>query len=98
MTHTIKTNNVPRNIISGFELTEKQQKEFDYLEWDQDDGKWIYATFFKYKGELYDLSEFMVTPESLTGWDCYQSDTHFSGLVVKYVNDNEQVIVGQYFS
>jgi hypothetical protein len=98
MSITVRTNNVPRDIIHGFELDEKERKEFDYLDWDQEDGKWMYATFFRYKGELYDLGEFVVTPDSLKPWHGYQCDSYFSGTVVKYVNHNEQVIVGTYTS
>jgi hypothetical protein len=91
----ITTNNIPRAVICGFELTEKQRAEFDYL--DDIDS----ATFFAYKGQIYDLGEFMrVEPGSahFAGWGGYSPDGFFSGVVVRYVDDYEQVIVGTYYA
>lgn len=97
----IRCNNIPRPIIYGFELNEKQRQEFDYF--DDIDGE----KFFKYKGQIYDLSEFMGIREPVKsnvqfkGWDKfdgYLSDSFFSGVLVKYLEDDESVIVGMYFS
>ena len=49
----IITNNQPCFIIYGFELSDKEKEQFDYL--DNIDE----CSFFRYKGELYDLGEFM---------------------------------------
>lgn len=91
----ITTNNHPRPIIEGYELSDSERKEFDYYDWDN-----IMPEFFRYKGELYDLDEFMATsgnyPDSIKKWDGIQSDTYFSGLVIKYTPDHEHVIVGRY--
>lgn len=108
MTITIKTNNRPRPIIYGYELTEKEAAEFDYL----DDIE--IHTFFRYKGELYDLSQFSgIIPagsksyhpcdmhdvdNNFSGWQGYLSDSYFSGIVIRYTDDHESVIVGTYFS
>lgn len=100
MTLTIKTNNVPRPIIRAWVLTNKEREEFDYLDWAAiDDGR-DDADFFRYKGQLYDLGEFMRTPNSgdFDSWDGYRSDSFFSGLLVKFANDFEDVIVGRYCS
>ena len=88
----IITNNVPRNLIYGYELSESEKSEFDYLDYiDSRD-------FFRYRGSVYDLSEFMVwdNPASPTrdNWDGFRSDSYFSALVIRYVNDFEQVVVG----
>ena len=95
----ITTNNISRDVIYGFDLTEAQKAEFDYL--DDIDG----ASFFKYKGQVYDLGEFMCIDAKrkpclspLAGWDGYSSDSFFSGIVVKYVDDCERVIVGTYYA
>lgn len=95
----ITTNNIPRNVIFGFELTEAQRAEFDYLDSIDD------ASFFAYKGQIYDIGEFMHVDAKrepclspLAGWDGYSSDTFFSGVVVKYVDDCERVIVGTYYA
>lgn len=94
----IITNNVPRDIIEAHELTIKEVMEFDYLDWEAIERGEDSASFFRYKGELYDLGEIEVAPDvfKAQGYDGYQSDSYFSGLVVRYVNDNEQVIIGRY--
>lgn len=99
---TIRTNNVPRDVIDAWELSADERAEFDYIDWPAVDRGEASASFFRFKGELYDLGEFMVwdNPASPTrvGWDGYRSDSFFSGLVVRYVDDCERVIVGTYFS
>lgn len=95
----IITNNQPRDIISWYDLTEKEQKEFDYLT----EGE---GSFFRYKGWIYDLGEFMRIDTSIAPhpqrkdwekWHGYASDSYFSGVLVRYTSDYDQVIVGQYF-
>ncbi len=105
---TIKTNNQPREIIDAYQLTSEEQKEFDYLDWKAIEKGEDSASFFRFKGELYDLGEFMAIrnkrgwnlehPDSWFKWDGYRSDSFFSGLVVKYTEDNEGVVVGLYLS
>jgi len=88
----IITNNHWRNILYGYELTEKEREEFDYLD-DIDAGN-----FIQYRGSVYDLGEFFITPESLKPWEAHQSDSYFSGTVIMYSKDLEQVKVGTYIS
>jgi len=97
----IITNNQYRNLIYGYELTDKERAEFDYLD-DIDSHE-----FFRYRGQAYDPSDFMATPHNeparqelneLSNWDGYSSDSYFSGIVIKYSNDFEQVKVGLYLS
>jgi hypothetical protein len=94
------TNNVPRDIIDAWQLTEAEQKEFDYLDWKAIKNGNDSASFFRYRNELYDLGEFMAVGngEFPGRWSEYQSDSYFSGVLVRYVNDFEQVIVGRYYS
>ena len=105
-TLTIRTNNAPRDVVYFWELTTKEQAEFDYL--DSEDAQ-SSASFFRYKGNVYGLNEFMRCPSSdasnpqmreagFHAWDGYSNDSYFSGIVVRYVQDNERVIVGQFFS
>lgn len=105
MTTTVRTNNHKRPVLNRWELTAKESAEFDYLE--EDEGQ-----FFRFKGQVYDLGEFsrITAPGSerlhpmecqaleLQGWDGYACDSFFSGVLVKYADKFESVIVGQYFS
>ena len=100
----ITTNHVPRDIVYGFELSDKERQEFDYYTPDELDN----AEFFRYKGRAYDLGEFMRIDghddKEFTKWDGYMSDSFFSGILVKWPRmdynpreiDAEHVIVGWY--
>lgn len=99
----IITNNVPRPVIEAYELTLKEREEFDYLDWKAIENGEDNASFFRYKGQLYDLGEFshqVLTfkgsglPAHLSKWDGYRSDSFFSALLVRYVKDFEYVVVG----
>jgi hypothetical protein len=95
---TIITNNVPRFTVDAYELTLEERKEFNYLNWEAIEAGEASATFFRYKGEVYDLGEFM-SPSwgRLRGWHGYRSDSFFSGIVVRFVDD-ESIVVGRYYS
>lgn len=101
----IITNNVPRDLIDAWQLTEKEREEFDYLDWSKIEKGEDSATFVRYKGELYDVSD-MMSVYSLSDfhefrgkWDAYVSDTYFSGILLRYVPDTdfEQVVMGRYY-
>lgn len=104
---TIRTNNAPRPILQWSDLSEKERREFDYLDTEQRQQE---ATFFRYKGNVYDLGEFMRCPDSEQSnpqmraagfhtWDGYHSDSFFSGILVRYTDEwCESVVVGDYFS
>lgn len=93
---TIITNNVPRDIIEGWELTSSEREDFDYLDWNAIDGGLDSASFVRYKGQLYDLGDFEAAT-LFPGWNGYVSDTFFSGILVRWVN-TEQVVMGRFFS
>ena len=97
----VTTDNIPRELVYGFQLSPEERSEFDYIE-DIDTH-----TFVRYRGEVYDPSEFMPVPrntcapdgiDKLQDWHGYQPDSHFSGLVLRYTEDCEQVIVGTYYA
>jgi hypothetical protein len=95
----IKTNHVPRDVIDDYELSADERTEFDYIDWKGVDAGTESAQFFRYRGTLYDIGEFTATfglPASspFHEWDGYMTDSFFSGLVVKYVDQYERVIVG----
>ena len=96
----IKTNNQPRENLTWHQLTPKEQKEFDYF-----DPSNI-GSFFRYKGAVYDMGEFMriganIAPhpqrDGWENWHGYASDSYFSGVLIRYTSDCDQVIVGTYF-
>jgi hypothetical protein len=103
----IKTNNVPRDVIYGWELYANEREQFDYIDWDAVERGETMPEFFRYKGELYDLGEFATTghimDDEVTKWDGYQSDSFFSGIVIRWPREDgqsepdfERVIVGTY--
>lgn len=94
----ITTNNQPRPVIYGFELSDKEKQEFEYID-DVDS-----AQFFRYKGAVYDLNEFQRVTDTMenchgfNGWQGFLSDSYFSGIVLKYTEDYESVIIGRFYS
>lgn len=91
------TNNVPRDIVYGYELSPKERKDFDYIDFSSDDGRC--HDFVRYKGEVYDLQDFMPASLAIRRWSGYISDTFFSGILVRFVpDDSERVVMGRYYS
>ena len=94
MSLTIITNNVPREFYSFHELPAKAKAEFDYEAAQEHD-------FVKYKGVWYDINEFMRPSGVFPDWHGVHSDTYFSGILIKFVDDCSiecKVIVGRYHS
>lgn len=86
---TIKTDNKWKNFLYGYELTEKEKKEFDWIDKDDFEGH----AFLRHNNAVYSLSEFLVTmPEELKakGWHGFASDSAFSGVAIKISRDGEQ--------
>jgi hypothetical protein len=97
----IITNSVPRDVVEAWELTAGERAEFDYLDWDAIEQGTDSASFVRYKGSLLDLGEFerWDNPASPTrqGWDGVRPDSFFSGVVVRYADEQcETVVVGRY--
>lgn len=98
----IKTNNHPRPVLYWHELTERERAEFDYL--DSQDAQ-DSAQFFRYRGAAYDLGEFQHIGRNIAPhpqrpewerFDGYRSDSFFSGLLVRFIDGAESVIVARY--
>jgi len=89
---TIITNNQPRDIMYGFQLPKKYRKEFDYLT----DEEYADQEFFVYKKQAYALSEFIFAA-GYKDWDRACSDSFFSGVLIRVVNDGDSVLVGWYY-
>jgi hypothetical protein len=94
----IKTNNQYRCVTYFCELSAKVQAEFDYLDPENDDHQDRH--FIEYKGQWYDLNEFLrFEGEGLSQWDCYSADSYFSGVLCKYdPYDCERVLMATYYS
>lgn len=99
---TIRTNNVPRDLLFYHELSQIQQeqivKERDWL----DDEERLEESYFIYKGEVHALSDFEDLhnqihhpnpPDEFKDWDGILTQTYFSGMLIKYArtdwNPNE---------
>jgi hypothetical protein len=99
----IITNKQPRALLGYNELTAKEKEQFDYIKHDDnDDGlRDEEYRFFRYKGNAYDVYEFMRTDtmhsDDLKWWSGYSGDTYFSGVLIKYMMDTDEVIVGRYY-
>lgn len=97
----IITNNVPRSLLALHELPAKTQLDFDYV---REEGSYS-PRFVQYKGWWYDVDDTQAVRYSrggsamteFDGWDSFVSETFFSGVLFK-LGDNDDVIVGRYFS
>ena len=98
----IRTNNVPRDVIDACELTPAERTEFDYLNWPAIDAGRDSASFFRYRGQVYDLGEFMRADvghgSPFARWDGYTNDSFFSGTLVRFVENGERVIVASFYA
>ena len=102
--YRIVTNNVPRDVLQAWELTAAERKELDYLDWPAIERGEDSAEFFRYRGQLYPLSDFsrivpigsgdsnmfvMRTDDpDMLAWDGYASDSFFSGIVIRWARDD----------
>lgn len=109
MTLSIRTNNHWREPVPFFELPESVRSDFDYV----DEEEQYSDRFVCYRNHWYDLHEFFrihamsgsdphaMRPEAgspFDAWTGYQSDSFFSGIVIRYSEDFEQIQIGTYFS
>jgi hypothetical protein len=105
----VTSNNVPRLLLSWYELTPSEQSEFDY--WNDkiveiESGE-VSPDFFRYRDNVYDLGDAeYIRPESgFPGeWSegGYFAQTYFSGVIFRFAKDGnitdfDRVIVGRYF-
>lgn len=90
----ITTNNQPRELVTWHDLSVAQREDFDYI---AEDDRYS-PRLFIYKGYPHDTNEFIRSNGELASWDGMQSDTFFSGVLVRYVDDFERVVVGSYFA
>jgi hypothetical protein len=95
----VRTNHHRRELIDGFTLSAKEREQFDYLNWAGIDEGTDSASFFRFRGELYDLGTF-IRDACPAGWDGGMATSAFGGVIVRVVEvDGERcIVVGQQFS
>tara|TARA_B100000945_G_scaffold310073_1_gene301600 strand:- start:188 stop:478 length:291 start_codon:yes stop_codon:yes gene_type:complete len=90
----IKNNNHFRPVLYWHDLTEAEQREnasaYDGVK---------DSSFFRYRGQVYDLGEFLSARgngahELVNDWDGYHNDSYFSAVLVKYSECQDFVKVG----
>jgi hypothetical protein len=69
-------------ILHWWDLTPKEQKEFNNYDATEND-------FVRYQGWVYDLSEFERTEKDgdIKDWDSFHADTYCSAVLMRYVRD-----------
>lgn len=99
----ITTNNHWRNFLYGYELTDKERAEFDYLSDDEINS----GEFVRYKRHVIPLSEFMRIDEPIAphpqreGWEKwhgYVADSAVSATLIRISDDNEQYQIAEYWA
>lgn len=106
MTVKVTTNNASRLLVDAYEMTAKEREAFDYLDWDAIESGEDSPTFVRYRGELIPLNDFSASwglrsesglPDWLEGWDGFLAGSMSTGLVIKFVrDDNDRVIIGSF--
>jgi len=91
MSIRIITNNRPRALIYGYELSDKEKSDFDYME------DLEHEVFVRYQGMTFAISDFVRlsdgSEEAKQGWHGVHGLNAFCGVLVKLVDD--RVIVGK---
>jgi hypothetical protein len=99
---TIKCDNVPRFTLDWSDLSNKEKGEFNYF--DLAKGEQHDTTFVRYKGVVYDLNEFQLVsknaPPEMQKFDGYQSDSFFSGVLIRFVDPStcDMVVAATYYN
>lgn len=98
---TLIANGHWRDLVSWHQLPAKAREYFDYV---TDEDERYSSRFFEYLGAWYDSSEFerIGTVREFAvmyRWHGIQSDSFFSGVLIKYdiENDYERVTVGRFY-
>lgn len=97
----IRTNNVPRPLLAFSELN-ADQRTVAIAEFDLDAERQEYWKGFVFKGELYQLDDFVKfsddSEEKKAGWDGVMGQSAFHAILVKLDMRNlDSVVVGQMF-
>jgi len=97
-------------IVEAYELTAEERAEYDMLDWAAIEDGSDSASFVRYRGQIYLLSDFSADwgltrgsglPPELAGWHGHLSDSFFSGVVIRYrvdEDDAEVVELGTFYA
>jgi len=104
---TITTNNVPRDLLYWHELSDAERLELDYIDNGDERGADFFRyrgnIYDTQEFVRIELASKRTNPfclgvyeedSPLLNWHGYQSDSMFSGIVVRYCEDYERVVVG----
>lgn len=86
----IKNESEPLDILNGWDLTEEEASEFDYIK----DIAEASGRFARYRGEVYDLHDCEPVFETLggKGWHGCYGTSYWSATLFRYVADGENVV------
>jgi hypothetical protein len=100
---TVKTNHVPRLVVDAYELRPAEREEFDYIDFHKVATGEATAEFVRYRGQLYDIGDFQYegglakgSSHPFAGWDGFISDSFFSGILIRFVDD-DHVVMGTFY-
>ena len=108
----IITNSVPRALVSYFDLPEKVRTDFDYVaEEDYYSPRFVsykdnwYDTYDTERIGVFSSSTkpagyamYVAADHPFSNWDGVVIETYFSGVLFRFVDEYERVVVGRYFS
>lgn len=90
---TIRTNNIPRPILSYYDLSKFEQ---DQVIDEMGAGECENFSGFKFKGQVYNLEDFVKV--AVENWSGVFQCSAFHGVLVRLSNDANTVVVGEMFS
>lgn len=77
-------------LIGWEDLTRGEKREFDYIELKDE------ANFFRFKGAVYDLGEFIAASLGSPYWHGATHHTAFSGVLIRVLQEHNTVIAASY--
>lgn len=110
MGYQLICNRAPRPLLSLYELTEKEREEFGYIEDDVSARLVRYkgSIYDAFDTQRIEPDSFRAHPtggamrvhpgEPLAYFDSIITESFFSGIVFRFVDDGESVIVGRFYS
>jgi hypothetical protein len=87
----VRTNNKPRPLFSFRSIPAWKKKDFDYT---MDRRR---LNFFLYKGEVYDVEDFLLSATIPAPWSGAFHQTFDSGLYIRHLS-SDSVLIGRFWS